>query len=583
MFGKGYPSHMVLVDLDKVTVSRPERDLFRDVSLTVHDTDKVGIVGINGTGKSTLMRVIADRQDIEEGVIRRGRGVTIAMLDQNAPLPSGTVLQAVGESWQAEAVLDKLGMGGFLHVDTSELSGGEAKRVALAAALLSDADLLLLDEPTNHLDIDGIEWLEDFLKRRKGGLVLVTHDRHLLDAICNRVLELHSGSSFRHSKGYQGYLEGRANREANLATVERKRKNLAKVELAWLRRGAPARTTKANARVQRAEELQDSLVGHDDRADTLDFSFGTPRLGDLVIELKKASFHYPGTTEDTFSDLTLLLNGHERLGIVGDNGSGKSTLLGVLAGRLELTGGKRKEGSTVRIAEFRQMGPTLDPETRVIDAVTGTGDNPHTVNLFLKRFWFDSDVQVSPVGRLSGGEQRRLQLVMTLLERPNVLLMDEPTNDLDIETLRILEDFLETWPGCLVVVSHDRAFLERTADDVLVVDSGHIGRYPGGYAQWDIDRKRPKTVHQSRRASPATPKEGSSERSPSTIRHHLKQAEKSMNQASQQRETILSSMAETSQHTALSDLSRQLREADSGLAAAEQAWMELSEEQEKLG
>ncbi len=574
---------MVLVDLDKVTVSRPERDLFRDVSVTVHDTDKVGIVGINGTGKSTLMRVIADRQDIEEGVIRRGRGVTIAMLDQNAPLPSGSVLHAVGESWQAEAVLDKLGMGGFLHVDTSELSGGEAKRVALAAALLSDADLLLLDEPTNHLDIDGIEWLEDFLKRRKGGLVLITHDRHLLDAICNRVLELHSGSSFRHSKGYQGYLEGRAAREANLATVERKRKNLAKVELAWLRRGAPARTTKANARVQRAEELQDSLVGHDDRADTLDFSFGTPRLGDLVVELKRGTFTYPGATEDIFSDLTLLLNGHERLGIVGDNGSGKSTLLGVLAGRLELTGGKRKEGSTVRIAEFRQMGPTLDPGTRVIDAVTGTGDNQHTVNLFLKRFWFDSDVQVSPIGRLSGGEQRRLQLVMTLLERPNVLLMDEPTNDLDIETLRILEDFLETWPGCLVVVSHDRAFLERTVDDVLVVDSGHIGRYPGGYAQWDIDRKRPKTARQSRRASSAPPKEGRSERSPSTIRHHLKQAEKSMRQASQQRETILSSMAETNHHTILSDLSGQLREADSALAIAEAIWMELSEEQERLG
>jgi ATP-binding cassette subfamily F protein uup len=573
---------MVLVDLDKVTVSRPERDLFRDVSITVHDTDKVGIVGINGTGKSTLMRVIADRQDIEDGVIRRGRGVTIAMLDQNAPLPPGTVLQAVGESWQAEAVLDKLGMGGFLEVDTSELSGGEAKRVALATALLSDADLLLLDEPTNHLDIDGIEWLENFLRRRKGGLVLITHDRHLLDAICDRVLELHNGSSFRHSKGYQGYLEGRAAREANLATVERKRKNLAKVELAWLRRGAPARTTKASARVRRAEELQESLVGHDDRAEGLDFSFGTPRLGDLIIELKKASFGYAGASEDIFSDLTLLLNGHERLGIVGDNGSGKSTLLGVLAGRLELTGGKRKEGSTVRIAEFRQMGPTLDPNTRVIDAITRTGDNPHTVNLFLKRFWFDSDVQVSPVGRLSGGEQRRLQLVRTLLEQPNVLLLDEPTNDLDIETLRILEDFLETWPGCLVVVSHDRAFLERTVDDVLVVDAAHVGRYPGGYAQWDIDRKQPKTARQARKGSEVKSTTSSGGRSPSTISHHLRQAEKSLSEASQQRDVIISSMAETNDHSSLSELSQQLREADSTLATAEAVWMELSEEQEGL-
>jgi ATP-binding cassette subfamily F protein uup len=373
--------------------------------------------------------------------------------------------------------------------DVGSLSGGQAKRVALARALVTKTDLLILDEPTNHLDIDAIAWLEDRLAAHRGGLVLVTHDRHFLDRITTRVLELDRGKGYTHEGGYGAYLEGRAQREEHAAKAEQTRKNLARTELAWLRRGAPARTSKPKARIESATAIVTGRAEAAARSGELPLHTGVPRLGDRVIELHQVSHGYtPGV--DLFSDVELLLDNRERLGIVGPNGTGKSTLLDILSGRLKPRAGSVDVGSTVRIGYYDQKGRELDPKQRVRDAVTGGhGEADWSDTALMEAFWFDGDAQWAPIGLLSGGERRRLQLLLTLAERPNVLLLDEPTNDLDLDTLRQLEDFLEDWPGALVVVSHDRAFLERTVADVIVLDgAGSAARRPGGYAAYEDER-----------------------------------------------------------------------------------------------
>ena len=478
---------MILVDIHGVQMSRPGRPLFTDVSMTVSAGDRWGVVGINGSGKSTLLSVLAGSVEPEAGTVRRGREVTVAAVSQVTTLPGGTVREAVGEGWRGESVLDRLGLGELLDTDVDRLSGGEEKRVALAVALVADADMLILDEPTNHLDVDAIEWLERHLAGFRGGLVIVTHDRHLLDRISTRVLELDRGTAFTYSDGYSGFLEGRAAREEREAATAASRRNLARRELAWLRRGAPARTRKSKFRVGTAT----ALVGHRDqapaRSDDLDLAAlhdETPRLGDQVVELHRVDVGFDGQPL-LISGLDLLLDRRERLGLVGANGSGKSTLLDVIAGRRPATGGRVVVGPTARIALHDQRGRDLDLRLRVRDAVADGNEPSWWHSSLLERFWFDSDAQWAPIELLSGGERRRLQLVLTLAARPNVLLLDEPTNDLDLDTLRALEEFLEDWPGAAVLVSHDRTFLDRTVDDVVVLDGrGGAGRWPGGYASW---------------------------------------------------------------------------------------------------
>ena len=502
---------MILVDLDRVSASRPGRPLFRELSLTVSTGDRIGIVGINGGGKSTLLRVISGASLPESGTVRRGRDVHIAILDQRPDLGEGTVREAVGESWEAAAVLDRLGMGGALaEADVAQLSGGQAKRAALARTLVDDAELLVLDEPTNHLDIDGIAWLEDRLTTFTGGLVIVTHDRHLLDRVTTRIVELDRGRSYVHEGGYDSYLAGRADREEASADAETVRRNLARSELAWLRRGAPARTRKPKARIAAATALVEGRAQASARSGELDLHLGTPRLGDKVVELHGVGHGWD--REDLFTGLDLALDNRERLGIVGVNGSGKSTLLDIMAGRIQPRRGTVVTGPTVQLGYYDQLGATLDPAKRVRETVVG----PHRQAdwrdaRLLERFWFDADAQFAPVSLLSGGERRRLQLLMVLAAAPNVLLLDEPTNDLDVDTLRVLEDFLDDWPGALVVVSHDRAFLERTVTDVIVLDgAGSAGRRPGGYAAWEEARRAaraaaPGTTARSRRARGAQP------------------------------------------------------------------------------
>ncbi len=585
---------VILVDVDRVSMSRPNRPLFTDVSVTVASGDRVGVVGINGTGKSTLLSVIAGSREPESGTVRRGRGVTVATLDQVTELPTGTVREAVGAGWQGEAALDRLGLGSILDQSTDELSGGQEKRVALARALVADADLLILDEPTNHLDVDAIEWLENELASRRGGLVIVTHDRHVLDRVTSRILELDRGSAYSYEGGYDGYLEGRAQREERAAANESTRRNLARRELAWLRRGAKARTRKSRSRVERATELINTKADGPARQGDLDLAAlhtGTPRLGDQVVELHDVTVGFDGSPP-LITELELLLDRRERLGIVGINGSGKSTLLDVIAGRRAPLSGERVEGPTVSIGIHDQQGRALDDTKRVREVIAGDGGEPDWWDAaLLERFWFDSDTQRSPIGLLSGGERRRLQLVLTLVAKPNVLLLDEPTNDLDLDTLRALEDFLDEWPGAVIVISHDRTFLDRTVEDVLVIDGGRAQRWPGGYAGWLGDRQgRSVPIPGSGRAGAQEPSTGeaaaaepAAPRSRSTVRHELNRTEREMTNCEARVKALHGDLEKAgADHEALARVGGELAEGEQELADLEEHWLELSAEIEEM-
>jgi len=583
---------VILVDVSDVSMSRPNRPLFTDVSVTINTGDRLGVVGINGTGKSTLLSVIAGTRDPEAGTVRRGRGVTVAALDQVTTLPEGTVRDAVGAGWRGEAALDRLGLGDILEQSTDTLSGGQEKRVALARALVADADLLILDEPTNHLDVDAIEWLESELRAFRGGLVIVTHDRHVLDRVSSRILELDRGASFVHDGGYDGYLEGRAAREERAAAHESTRRNLARTELAWLRRGAKARTRKSRSRIERANELiagGPQAAARDGDLDLTQLHSGTPRIGDQVVELHDVSIGFDGSPP-LVEGLDLLIDRRERLGIVGANGAGKSTLLDVIAGRRDPISGRRVQGPTVSVGVHDQHGRDLDPKLRVRQAIAGEGAEPDWWDVaLLERFWFDKDAQKAPIELLSGGERRRLQLVLTLAEKPNVLLLDEPTNDLDLDTLRSLEDFLDDWPGAVIVISHDRTFLDRTVEDVLVIDHGRAQRWPGGYAGWLEERQSTSVGSAAKRGTaestppvteaPVPESPTRSHRSRSTVRHELKTAEREMAKLEKSVEELRGRLVEAgTDHELLAAVGADLARQEQELNDREERWLELSAE-----
>ncbi|MGI8754826.1 MAG: ABC-F family ATP-binding cassette domain-containing protein [Acidimicrobiales bacterium] len=605
---------MILLDATEVAASRPGRQLFADVSLTLSTGDRLGLVGINGTGKSTLLRVLAGRSEPEAGSVRRGRGARVVMLDQVDALPAGTVRQAVApggdpdRSWELDAVLDRLGIASLAEEATDRLSGGQTKRVALARALVEvgpgggpddDAVLLILDEPTNHLDIDAIAWLEDRLARHRGGLVLVTHDRHVLDRLTTRIVELDRGKAFVHDGGYASFLAARQERDAQDATAESVRRNLARKELAWLRRGAPARTSKPKAHVRAATAVVMGRGQAAARTGDMPLHRETPRLGDRVVELHGVGHRFAVEEPWLFRRVDLLLDPRERLGIVGPNGAGKTTLLRALAGRLDPAEGQVVRGSTVELALWDQLGADLDPTVRVRDAVAGPAKRPDWSDAaLLERFWFDGDAQWAPIGSLSGGERRRLQLLLTLARRPNVLLLDEPTNDLDLESLRSLEDFLDDWPGALVVVSHDRAFLERTVADVIVIDADHGGeRVPGGYAAWEVARHVRRgppggagAASAGRSPSaPSAPKPARRASVPPTVsppsgarRQLVKEAEKAMGRQSRRRDALTVELAamDGDDHRRMAALGSDLASAEAELSAAEERWLALAEEAE---
>ena len=601
---------MILIDAQGLKASRPNRPLFDDVSFTLSDGDRVGVVGLNGCGKSTLLRILSGDYRPDAGVVRNGRGARIGVLAQQPVLPEGSVRAAVGEDWRADAMLDKLGMTGLHDAQTTELSGGQQKRVALAALLVSEWDALILDEPTNHLDLDAIAYLEEWLANYRGGLILVTHDRHVLDRVTNKVLEIDRGHAYMHvpagrnaGSGYAAYLAARIDREEKAVTAEQRRKNLARTELAWLRRGAPARTTKPKARIEAATALIARRPEAAARSGELGLSLGNQRLGSKGVELQGIGFSWPSTTAGEPGALVLNQFDHDlepgdRLGIVGPNGAGKSTLLDLIAGRLKPTHGQIDIGSTVKIGYYDQLGRDLNVNQRVREAVAGDKGDPSVEdNQLMRQFWFDGDAQFAPISTLSGGERRRLQLLLTLIEQPNVLLLDEPTNDLDLDTLRALEDYLDEWPGIVVVVSHDRVFLDRTVIDVLALD-GHGGAavVPGGVAGW-LKNHNASPTHQIAAAqrgkliaqdAPVVTTTSSAKvkpaKSPSTLKRLLAQAEKTLAQATAAEQKVAEELAQAgSDHTALARISANLASAQTKVAAAEENWIALAAEAEAQG
>ncbi len=579
----------VLVDLQDIAVRRSHRVLFEGLSLTISDGDRAGVVGINGSGKSTLLRIVAGVGLPDEGQVRRGRGSRVGFLEQVPELPPGTVTDAVGRGWEAESALDRLGMTAAAGADVTTLSGGQAKRVALARVLAHPAELLVLDEPTNHLDLGAVSWLEQQLLSFRGGLVLVTHDRHLLDRVTTRMVELDRGHSFTHEGGYASYLAARADREEQAATAEATRRNLARRELAWLRRGAQARSRKPQARVDAAVRLIGDRPEAPARATDLELTAVTPRLGDKVIECVDVGFRY-GDGPVVLSGVDLVLGRRERLGIVGANGTGKSTLVDLLAGRRPPTTGSVEVGPTVVTGYYDQQGIELDPQARVQDLVAGPHRSPGSLAdvELMKRFWFAGELTFAPVGTLSGGERRRLQLLLVIAGRPNVLFLDEPTNDLDLDTLRILEEFVEDWPGALVTVSHDRTFLERTTERLVTVEpGGAVSEVRGGIDGWLA-----RTGHNAPRRSGSLPsttiappgdrrkaRPGAGPGS-APLGRVLREAEKRMTRLQRDRDKVTEALADTSDHREMARLGDQLAEAQVALHEAEERWLALAEEAE---
>ncbi|MEY2969168.1 MAG: hypothetical protein RIQ64_1795 [Actinomycetota bacterium] len=593
---------MIVIDAQGLAASRPNRPLFAGLSITVSTGDRIGVVGLNGCGKSTLLRILTGDLQADAGEVRTGRNARAGVLPQHPVLPAGTVREAASagvEPWRAEAALSRLGMGVMLDARTDQLSGGQTKRVALATLLCREWDALVLDEPTNHLDLDAITYLEDTLAAFTGGLLLVTHDRHVLDRVTTKVLEIDRGHAYIHEprgvnagSGYAAYLAARIEREGNAATAEQVRRNAARRELAWLRRGAPARSTKPKARVEAAKNLIAQRADGPARHGEIGLDLGTTRLGSKGVELLDVTFSWPGNPSPTVADCTLTLEPGDRVGIVGPNGAGKSTLLDLIAGRIEPVKGTVTRGSTVKIGYYDQLGRDLDPQQRVRDAVIGDKGDPSVEDLNLMRsFWFDGDAQFAPIGTLSGGERRRLQLLLTLIEQPNVLLLDEPTNDLDLDTLRALEDHLETWPGIVVVVSHDRTFLDVTVDEVLALGGdGGVRRVRGGVAGWLAERttaastsNKPLTNRLAPTAQAGKPKTKSTI-SPSTLRRQIGEAERAMAKATAEHDTLNAEIAAAgADHVRLTELSNHLAEVQAALAAAESRWLDLAAEAEAAG
>lgn len=592
---------MIVIDAQGLAASRPNRPLFRDLSITVSTGDRIGVVGLNGCGKSTLLRILTGELQSDAGEVRTGRNARIGVLSQHPVLPAGTVRDAASidvEPWRAEAALSRLGMGDMLEARTDRLSGGQTKRVALASLLCREWDALVLDEPTNHLDLDAITYLEDTLAAFTGGLLLVTHDRHVLDHVTTKVLEIDRGRAYLHEprgvnagSGYAAYLAARVEREENAATAEQVRRNAARRELAWLRRGAPARSTKPKARVDAAKALISQRADAPARQGDLGLDLGTTRLGSKGVEFDNVTFTWPGASAPTIAEFDFVFEPGDRIGIVGANGAGKSTLLDLVAGRIQPATGTVIRGSTVKIGYYDQLGRDLDANQRVRDAVIGDKGDPSVEDLNLMRsFWFDGDAQFAPIGTLSGGERRRLQLLLTLVEQPNVLLLDEPTNDLDLDTLRALEDHLETWPGIVIVVSHDRTFLDVTVDQVLALaGDGSVRQVRGGVAGW-LHERNTKTF--DKRAAPATSTSTSTSTkptskpkvSPSTLKRQIGEAERAMNKAIAEQERLNGELATAgSDHLRLAQLSEELGRATQALSEAEARWLELAAEAEAAG
>ena len=513
---------MLLLTAEKISKSYSEKMLLKEVSFGIGSGEKVGLIGINGTGKSTLLKIMAGFETPDVGTVTRAGGASVGYLPQNPLFEEGvTVFEQVvrgiseqqreSKEYECKAILTKLGIYEF-DAPLSRLSGGQKKRVSLASALVTPVEVLILDEPTNHLDSDMVDWLEGYLAGYSGALLMVTHDRYFLDRVTNKIVELQNGSLYSYQANYTKYLELKAERESMAAASERKRQSLLKKELAWISRGARARTTKQKFRVERFEEMSSQLA--EAEQESLQMSSMSSRLGKTIIEINSVSKRYGD--RQLIRDFSYNLLRRDRIGIIGPNGCGKSTLLKIIIGTVPPDEGSVKVGETVRIGYFSQECEEMDPDQRTIDYIkeisseVETPEGTLTASQMLEKFLFPSDLQYSVIRKLSGGERRRLYLLGILMQAPNILLFDEPTNDLDIQTLTILEDYLQNFSGAVIAVSHDRYFLDKIAEHVFSFEQdGKIHDSIGGYSDYWEQKEQsrqsePKTAASKPKSAPRT-------------------------------------------------------------------------------
>lgn len=498
---------MNLLTIKNLTKEYTDRKLFDKIDFGLEEGEKVGVIGINGTGKSTFLKIIAGVEEGDEGEYVKGNNVVINYLPQNPEFQKGiSILEYVlgsndlghdnyGIEGEAKNILGRLGFDNF-NEKVDHLSGGQKKKVALAATLLSKNELLILDEPTNHLDNQMTEWLEEWLRGYKGALIMVTHDRYFLDLVCNRIVELDKGKLYSYKTNYEGYLALKAEREEMALATQDKHANILRKELAWMQRGARARSTKQKAHIARYEALAaEEKIEIDAQVQIEAIS---SRLGKKTIELDQISKSFGD--KNVISDFSYIFLKDDRIGILGPNGCGKTTLIKIITGQLEADLGKVDIGETVNIGYYAQEIIDMNPDEKVIDYIRDTAEYIETddgyisASQLLERFLFNGTMQHSKIGKLSGGEKRRLYLAKVLMGAPNVLILDEPTNDLDISTLCILEDYLDTFPGILITVSHDRYFLDRVVRRMLTFENGgRIKLYNGSYTEYYQERRNTET------------------------------------------------------------------------------------------
>lgn len=625
---------MIILSLESITKQYAERPILDAITLGVERGDRIGIVGINGSGKTTLLRIAAKAEPPDAGRISMARDLRVTYLPQNPQLdgaltvieqlfsgdtPSMTLLRAyeqttlalaqtpndptlqhhhttliaqmdATDTWtlenDARTILNRLGITD-LNAKIGDLSGGQRKRVAMAAALITPADLLILDEPTNHIDTATIDWLESFLIRTNAALLLVTHDRYFLDRVVGRIIELDSGKLYSYTGNYSHFLERKAERATQQRTDEERRQTILRKELAWLRRGARARTTKQQARIDRIDALH--AAEPETARGELNISVATRRLGKRIIEIQHLRKSYG--TRTLIRDLTLSIAPRARLGIIGPNGSGKTTLLNLIAGRIPNDHGTITIGETVHLGYYDQESAGLDETQRLIDYVkdgaellnTGTG-TLITAAQMLERFLFPAATHYTPIAKLSGGERRRLYLLRTLIAAPNVLLLDEPTNDLDIQTLSILEDYLDDFAGALIVVSHDRYFLDRTIEHLLIFEGeGTIVTYPGNYSTYTQllqQRETQQPTPPDRTRTKPAPQQPTTRARKLTFREarELPELEKQIaTLETQQRELSNQINASSGDYRELQRLTTELETITTTLETAIERWAELAE------
>jgi ATP-binding cassette subfamily F protein uup len=579
-----------LVNLEGISKAFDIRPLLTKVSIGVSEGDRIGIVGRNGAGKSTLMKIIAGIEKADEGRVTQGNSVRVGMLsqvdlaDKNATVGDLVIGDRAKHEWASDSKIREVFTGLFGGFDDHlfervfvTLSGGEKRRVGLAKLLIDELDLIMLDEPTNHLDVEGVDWLAQHLNARKDLAVLVvTHDRWFLDAVTDRTWEVVGGALEEYDGGYSAYVLAKAERARQTSAMDARRNQLIRKELAWLRRGAPAQTVKPKFRVDAANELISSEPAPRDKSELLKFALN--RLGRTVLEYQHAKI--TAGDKELISELTWNIGPGDRFGIVGINGAGKTTLMRTMAAELEVAAGKLVTGITVKVAFLTQHLDELDPTWRVLEAVENVANHIEigkgrtlSASQLCERLGFDRDGQWTPVGDLSGGEKRRLQLTRLLMDSPNVLLLDEPTNDFDIETLTELEDLLDSFGGTLIVISHDRYFLERVCDRFVgLLGDGQLRDLPRGVDQYLEDRARA-----LRGGSLQGEKKVSSAQTERLLKKDLARVERQIAKAREKLETLKSEQSEASfDANRLTEIANEITSIESELAQREEEWLEIT-------